>query len=167
MLLGCLQTRQSSPALPTALPLGEPPNPAHPGPSAGLCCMGTGLNPARTGAAGAHAARYLRSALWVLVVAGEHFEGDGDAVGSAVGTEGVPHGPVHGVVHHVQAGEGDKRHGTAAQLHREVPLCRGHAALRQAACEAAGGQISARRLRGPGRPLFPGCGNSVPGPAGC
>lgn len=92
------------------------------------------------------------------MVAGQHFEGDGDAVGSAVGAEGVPHGAVHGVVHHVQAGERDERHGPAAQLHREVPVSRrGHPELGTAACEAAG-----RRWEGgPGRPQER---PAVPGP---
>uniref|UniRef100_A0A669QJG9 RWD domain containing 4 n=1 Tax=Phasianus colchicus TaxID=9054 RepID=A0A669QJG9_PHACC len=74
--------------------------------------------------------RYLRPALGVLVVAGQHLEGDGDAVGPPVGAERVPHGPVHGVVHHVQAGEGDEGHRPAAQLHRQVPLARSHPAPR-------------------------------------
>lgn len=151
---------KSAQPLATALPL-------HPhripplGPAAGSCTRAEagiprGAGPAEAGRSGAQAAGYLGPALGVLVVSGQHFEGDGDTVGPAVGAEGVPHGPVHGVVHHVQAGEGDKRHRPAAQLHWEVPLRRGHPAPGLAACEAARGRLSARRLGGPGQPLLPG-----------
>lgn len=71
---------------------------------------------------------HLGAALGVLVVAGQHLEGDGHAVGAAVGAEGVPDGAVHGVVHHVQARQRHEGHGAAAQLHREVPLAAGHPA---------------------------------------
>lgn len=101
---------------------------------------------------------YLGAALGVLVVAGQHLEGDGHAVGAAVGAEGVPHGAVHGVVHHVQARQRHEGHGAAAQLHREVPLAAGHPAGGATAPHGPSQRSAAQRgpaALGPSRPRSP------------